>query len=581
MLRQQKLCEIWDCPRPEPKTILDLPKHVRRRIYLHCGLVTRQKILLAPSAALSNPHGRCIPTDFNLFCTCKAIRDETRAIFFAENHFTIPYRHIDEGLKFIQRLPPKIISKLAWLCVHLHTVPTGNSWPDFLDDYYPSIFTAWHPTPLSQYRIRRWRAVAGHLMSHSPPGILNLHIVCHSLDEAVITAVLEPLTKRSGVLKDFDFHPSNTVNMDNIPPAFTRKFKLPVIFKDQRQNCTKPFRYLDLPTEIQESILANTDLVTPSREVYWDLDGKYRYHAGGADGICCSSDLHKDYEPQFCMSLQCRETSRGPSHRHRSRYGCCPQCWRPPQSLMVVSRAIREHAFRVLWRYNRVIIYPWTGYRPTGSSEPVPQQQMQLCKFITTSQASFLLRNLRSLELCLPNVAFDDPFNCSVDSDELSVSSPLTNHWITELRDYADVERLTITVNMMAHDSISRATRTLDPTPTFYKCGAKSKSVLLFSLATHMRCLQPLQLLRHMKRFFVRLEPVYVAQEVSQSHTYLPHYSSKLETILLNLRNAEVLLEKSVMGEDYDSGLLGKSEEKPSTWLQNFIVVENESISTY
>ncbi|KAK5635993.1 hypothetical protein RRF57_011705 [Xylaria bambusicola] len=583
MLRQQKLCEIWDCPRPEPKTILDLPKHVRRRIYLYCGLVTREKILLAPRTALSNPHGKYMPTDFNLFSTCRAIRNETTAIFFAENHFTIPYRHIDEGLKFIQRLPPKAISELSWLCVHLHTEPIGNSWPDLVDDYYPSIFTVWHPTPLSQYRIRLWRAVAGCLVSHSRPGTLNLHLVCHSLDEVVLAAVLEPLTKRLGVLRDFDFHPSNTVNMDNIPAAFTRKFKLPVTFKGQRQNCTKPFRYLDLPTEIQECILANTDLITPSREVYWDLDGKYSYRAGGTDGIYCSSDLHKGYEPQFCTSSHCRETSGVPGHRHRSRYGCCPQCWRPPRSLMAVNRAIREEALRVLWRYNRVIIYPWIGYRPTGSAEPLLEKQMQLCRFITTSQAPFLLCNLRSLELCLPNVAFDDPFDCSAESDQLSVSNTPTNHWqsaITELRDYADVDRLTITVNMMAHESFNNI-HDREPIPIFYKCGPKSKSVLLFSLATHVRCLQPLQLLRHMKRFFVRLEPVYAAHQVLRYPTSHPDYASEIECILLNLRNAEVLLEKSVMGEDYDSELLGKGEEKPSNWVQNFLSAESEPTSTY
>lgn len=582
MLRQQKLCEIGGCLRPAPKTILDLPKHIRRRIYLHCGLAVHQKVLLTPRGRPSNPYAQYYPTDFQLFYTCKTTRDEATAIFFSENHFVVPYSHIDKGLKYLQQLPPKAISKLSWLCVHLHVEPTQDSWPDLVEDYYDSFFETWSPTPLSRDRVRSWREVAGHLMRHSLPGTLNLHLACHSLDEVVIAAILQPLTKHPGVLKDFDFHLNTKVNLDKIPSALTRDIALPVTFKEQRQICTKPFRYLDLPTEIQERILANTDLVTPTRELYWNLNGKYTYCVGETDEVHCNSNVHKGLEPQYCLPFRCRIESRVPCHKHRHGYGICSQCWTPPQSVMLTNRTIREHAIRVLWRYNRVVIYPWVGYDYAIEEPSTEKQLLQFYRFITTAQP-FLLRNLRNLELFLPNIAFNDPLE-TTSSDEPTIPSTVADHWqsaITQLRDCADVERLTVTVNMMVDDAV-RGQHNHSRAPSFYGRGPKSKQVLLLSLENHIRCLHPLQLLRHMKRFYVRLEPLYTVARNSQTEYFDLSYENlsdvdenkATQSILHNLRRAEALLEKSVMGEDYDSELLGKGQETPSSWIKTYVTLE-------
>ncbi|KAI1362230.1 hypothetical protein F5Y08DRAFT_341871 [Xylaria arbuscula] len=573
MLRQQKLRDTGECSRPAPKTILDLPEHVRRRIYLYCGLFSHKKVILAPQGRPHNPFAQYYPVQFHLFYTCKAIRDETTAIFFSENHFVVPYSHIDKGLRFLQQLPLKAISKLSWLCVHLHVEPSQNSWPDLVEDYYDSFFETWSPTPLSQHRIQAWREVAGQLVSHSPSGTLCLHLVCHTIDEMAITAVLQPLTERAGILKDFDFSLSTNVNLSNTPPALTRKFALPVTFKEQQLVCTKPFRYLDLPAEIQERILANTDLVTPTQELYYNLDGKYSYHVGEADEVQCNSDQHKGVDPRSCTPSRWR--IRKSNHRHRPVYGICSQCWAPPQSMMLVSRAIREQAIRVLWRYNRVIVYPWAEWRRIITEINIPQeQQLQLYKLITSGRPSSLLRNLRHLELFLPNVAFHDPLEDTGSDYGSPFSNAVADYWhstIPHLRDYADVERLTITVNMTVYEGIRDWHAFGQPSPDFYRRGQKSRPVLLLSLQNHIRCLQPLQSLRHMSRFFVRLETLFAT---SGNNSLDP----ETQSILLNLRQAEALLEKSVMGEDYDSELLGKSQERPRNWIQTHLIPYDDDL---
>ncbi|KAI0535533.1 hypothetical protein GGR58DRAFT_478846 [Xylaria digitata] len=81
------------------------------------------------------------------------------------------------------------------------------------------------------------------------------------------------------------------------------------------EDCTGPFRFCALPTEVRLSILENTDLLTPTREVSWNPVTGYKAPFRGGRGA-----------------------------------------WRPPNALFLVSKVFYTQAREVFLKNNRIVI---------------------------------------------------------------------------------------------------------------------------------------------------------------------------------------------------------------------------------
>ncbi|KAI8623340.1 hypothetical protein F5Y19DRAFT_458934 [Xylariaceae sp. FL1651] len=204
-----------------------------------------------------------------------------------------------------------------------------------------------------------WQAVVKRLLSRSPPGTLSLHLVCHTTDVTFISLILQPFADYPGILKDFDLDlgPGNDINSKSQAPV--PGLKLPVLFKHPTVTA-KPFRYSHLPAEIQEQILVHTDLVTPCKEIYWNIKRGYclDYKIWNGEEQYCNRSLHFGCPLRSCPLSNCSSQCRLPGSTHRPRYAPGLQCWQSPQLLMLVNRAMYADAIRILWKYNRIIIYP-------------------------------------------------------------------------------------------------------------------------------------------------------------------------------------------------------------------------------
>ncbi|KAI3320443.1 hypothetical protein HD806DRAFT_232787 [Xylariaceae sp. AK1471] len=561
-MRQKKICDIWGASCPPRKTFFDLSESIRRCIYLYAGVCLHHHIVLKAKEVINRQHS-CLA----LLQTCKAIHDEVKAIAFSENQIIAPHDDINNALNLLWRLPPQICSKLTRLCVHLDVGASARQHQDVQrqrplpdsSDRMPTSHPIWPGPLLDLGKFSLWQAVAKRLLSHSPPGTLNLHLVCHSTDMKLISFVLQPFADYPGVLKDFDLDLGHRKDIDTVSQALMTDSRLPVMFKGPRDSA-KPFRYFNLPAEIQEQVLVNTDLVTPFREVYWNADCGYHinYDYWDYEVRYCKPYPHAGCPFRFCSPSKCWVDNHVFHCTHRTGYASCLRCWQSPRSLMAVSRAMYADANRVLWKYNRIIIYPWMFIQEFWDIfPPVNVTTVNATKFMTRNQWPHILRHLRTIELVFQNVK-------SVDWE----SSPgaVVDGWrsaVSHLREYANVEKLTIIVYMTRSLTLRPTWDTVHD-PRIFDEWPESDTQLATMVEEHSRYLQPLQSLHHMKRFFVHLERHTVARDLMR-HV---KDEEKQKSFLLYLRKAEIELEKRVMGKHYDSGSLGKDELQPSQWLK-------------
>ncbi|KAI8633575.1 hypothetical protein F5Y19DRAFT_461934 [Xylariaceae sp. FL1651] len=220
----------------EPKSLcafsfLDLPYHVRHRIYVLAGLVRfcpvslnqegpRSRIFNSISDKLSDyacffesrkflgplytvdciPGCRCLPLPYSLLCASRAISREVLHILYSENSFTIS-RSDSWGLKPLQNLSPSALSCLRTLTIRLNRCECFYSQPfRFLAAYQHTesqpLFKCHplcqqygvHDQPLrSRARqhaaiLQEWKATVSRLAIHCRSESLRLDLICDTKD---------------------------------------------------------------------------------------------------------------------------------------------------------------------------------------------------------------------------------------------------------------------------------------------------------------------------------------------------------------------------------------------------------------
>lgn len=526
---------------------------------------------------------------YNLLQTRRAVHDEVADIIYAENHFIASGAL---GFSQLRCLPPRACAMLSsltvYLCVEVARSPFSIGRRDDLT-----------PIPLRTVWIAGWQEVAAHVLAHTNREAFELFLIYDTgHGEKETTGALQPLLDHPGSVRHCHIRLSHVWNRQLC--SLARDVALRAQGPQREDDDGNPFRFMDLPSEIQLKILEYTDLMTPLKQVEWRADRGF--NAVRIEPTVCGAGSKLERE-LWLQSNQCvdacdtRHNDVVCNVRH-SGYSSRCQCWRPPgATIMLVSRAMYHLAMATLYGRNRVILLPgqddvtalldlpstdesdepdesdgWEVevFHPDGRVSrfepalPCPsQQQLGAAIFLGahhhTLQAA-ALSHLRTLEIVFPRQGCG-PFDAT-----------LLRGWrdaVRHLREHgAAAEHLTIIVHMrVASLTSSINTRMLigggDDQTAFEKRLATTDD----PLRGHAALLEPLRELREggLRRLFIFLESDW-HWSPPQGCTLQSCEGCQSGDIHDVVRDMEQVLEKSVMGQEYDSSE-GKMLERPCQWM--------------
>ncbi|KAK6953638.1 hypothetical protein Daesc_005943 [Daldinia eschscholtzii] len=542
----------------KPKTFLDLPAGLRQRILLDAGIVCGINISYGKKASILHPEyphiAKNIRFTYNVIQTCKAIYEQVKSLIFANNGVVIGNEQLDSALEFLRKLSPQHCSSLTKLFVRLHVHP----------ERYPQ-----GHVNLSQEHIAAWQDAAKHILSHATPGKLELYLVCDTAEEdsEATSAVLQPLLDFPGVLAECELRLLSERKKHITDLAEELALRIKGIDPNLRKG---PFPFMRLPTEIRRQVLRYTDLVVPSNQVQWSPNKGFHICRWGN---CIHEECRPYYLCDKCRPLHCMlQTYRLAEflgnfcRRVCSGYSPRCQCWETPQALMFVNRTMYQDACDVFYRYNRIIIHPRVlqGHHvthSTGEGDQCPTS-LPVSQFILRYKWPGILSRLRCLEIVF------QPINPAAYPEEPDQLYPDWSNAIDLLKTHVNVTNLTIIVHMAFWRSANFRSEYFSERMT----SSNNNNEVAFQV--HKRLLEPLRVLKDMKRFYVHLEWPW-------------HWSSKANMApnrclgrcgfctSCRATKIESWLERSVMGDEYNSDVIGKLTQTPSYWLvkdwKNFI----------
>ncbi|KAI1464878.1 uncharacterized protein F4812DRAFT_440809 [Daldinia caldariorum] len=374
-----------------------------------------------------------------------------------------------------------------------------------------------------------------------------------------MSAVLQPLLDFPGVLTQCELrlHRGKESHITEFAEEMARRIKgaPPNIRK-------KPFPFLKLPPEIRRNILTYTDLVAPGNEVQWNPN--LGFHICRWND-CIHGECKMDRACNKCCYSSCTpRTPRGffPLQEicllYDSGYSPSCKCWYPPGPLMLVSRTMYRDACDVFYGCNRIIIHPavlrwhWIA-RSTDDGNACPVQ-LSVSQFIFRYKWPSILSYLRRLEIVFP------PIDADAYPEE---PHPLYAEWarvIDLLKAHANVANLTIIIHMAFRQSE-------DFKSTYFEERMRitgNNNDVAFKV--HKRLLEPLRTLNEMKRFYVHLEwPWHWSSKALEHPNECRSRCGDCTSCRVNV--IESWLERSVMGDEYNSDAIGKLTQRPSYWL--------------
>ncbi|KPM40855.1 hypothetical protein AK830_g5687 [Neonectria ditissima] len=599
-MNQTCLCEYLGVTCNHPDTFLRIPASIRRRIFLHAGLIVDAYIAYPNLAPLETDDESTIPQNrvvtYTLLHVCRQIREEVEAIILNRNICVYSEDNVDVGLAYLSQISPYACSVLRDVYVHLYTQPS------------------WHegdrsgPSPLSRDRIRMWQSAAKNILSHASPQRLRLHVICDTGNHKKTAAVLQPLRSFPGVLLELELrlHEGRYDDDDAKLRVLARETALQVQGRNAIAD-SRPFRFFDLPQKIRQEIFMYTNLITPHRRVNWDPESGFRagFFFCDCDGsVCLEKNLHESHTMTRCGAYS--EVSGDFCMKHNSSYTSRCNHGESPLLLFLTSQAMYKEAIEFFYANNRVIIQPyWTvenamfagsneelACRPgtTGLSDttenpdtaeqarPAPPYdidhgEMSRTKYIWHDATKLFLERLgtktvkllRTLEIVFPRI---DPNSSLSDTDTAFSEWRMAVGYLAYLGAHSDVSSLTLIVHIWATPAarhsmwpVGRTALTLDREAP--------------------RLLEPLRALPQLDCLFVHLEwPLHwspgkllndikiskVPKKESLGCGIGLHYIPRSKE---SVAEKEVKLEKMVMGPDYDSYSMGKWNELPSQWVRS------------
>lgn len=387
-MRQQRITSYFssqESPYPELKfCFLTLPFKIRRMIYHEAGLATPRGIDMNYWGAFRKERLETLqdlsdselesyrlddraveakrvllrlpPFPLNLLYVCHAIHDEVEKILYSENHFSITRRDLG-GLQAIENMSIAALQQLRHILIRVnvsscirgccHRKRSHHGSHHICDDIRE------HDPPMGvisrsdKQILSQWQRICTRLATNIRPNMLSLYIICDCKDQETAKMVVEPLLSMP-VLKDCALRLA-TKNTHNELQSLAKSTVLRLTGRLKPQS-SGPFRFQDLPKEIQLMVLSHTPLIV-SHDI---VCSNSRLHYMGS---CAASGRAKLYAEQglprewWCdVGYTCFCT------RAHAAFSFPCRCERFPSSYFLVSSKFRQAAMKVFYGGNRFII---------------------------------------------------------------------------------------------------------------------------------------------------------------------------------------------------------------------------------
>lgn len=354
-----------------------------------------------------------------------------------------------------------------------------------------------------------WKSMIDRLETSQSSSELKLRVVCDVLDAETAEIVLGPL--RGLRLPRLELRLNSICNRELAGAA--RRAVLEVT--GHMPAASKPFRFLDLPTELRQHILSFTDLVTPFWEAQWDEFFYYQIEADPNRG----RKRHQD----FC-------------NKEGSIYPPCI-CFHSPLSMFLVCRKMLQDARQVFYANNRIIIMS-EMIAPVGQPTGPRVERFEAAAFLDKGVRCESLGNLNDMEIMFSPRLYS----------HLGIDHAILLDWNNAIQHAAShVKNLSLTLIMGTESSPGRDA--ID-----FKDTLEESHEAIFGL--YEQIVSPLQVLRNqLKDFFVQVGSPFTTDALDYE---------RMEPLM---EEQEQALERLVMGSDYDSVARGKLERRTSRWL--------------
>ncbi|KAN0078563.1 hypothetical protein V8E54_005076 [Elaphomyces granulatus] len=372
----------------------------------------------------------CIPQ--KLFHISRAVSADVLSVFWSENKFCLR----EEDLSKLLRLgSPLAWSSLRDLMVVFMLADSG-------------IFSSWAKAKNAE-RLDCWREVCSHLGVHLPPSQLTLRFLIHCVDanadvvasvKNACSSMLElPVLKKVSLgvhgKSNGKFHGSINLGLQGMMTHLANRLVYAHLPTERKYR--SPFRFMDLPAEIQCMILEHAGLVAPGPVMPWRPRGYVLYNCYTRRCPRC----------ELCSGWVLYRNSCDPSQIY---------CWSLPADLFLINRHISVMSAEIFFSRNEFVLRPglwsnkwapkgliWglthTGHDPSSPGTPrvrSPQSSKFLCAFPPE---------------CIPMLRFLT-WHFPMDGDLVILSEELKADWVHAVdfiaQNVKPLSRLTITLDM-------------------------------------------------------------------------------------------------------------------------------------
>ncbi|KAF1990698.1 hypothetical protein K402DRAFT_400874 [Aulographum hederae CBS 113979] len=282
----------------------------------------------------------------------------------------------------------------------------------------------------------------------------------------------------------------------------------------------KPFRFMDLPGELQLHILEMTDLNAPGGHMKWCPGTGFRFDKYLNDVTVDKVNRNADFtwRVDFCPAHGCY------CHFCSTISGACStrcRCWTQPIGLFLTSRQMRDDSWKTFCSSNRLVIVLWYEL---GVPDICPCFSHRMRRFFKQIHSD-AIRSLRSLEIVFPPMVGD--YMCVGDEDYQDWL-----HGIEVLRSQGNLSQLELAIRWVE--------------PNSEGSGMICEERVARVRQIYRRVIKPVSALKGLKALYVLFEPL--------------GKQDQLEPDVLTPYLDEKALESSVMGKEYDSYKSGKRE---------------------
>ncbi len=296
------------------------------------------------------------PLPLALFAVNRFIYDEITELFYGGNRFAIT-RTAPRGLRALERFSDTVLKKMRCLLVRLHLPSCGGTccgdrrrrcgnkqyYCAFLRRHEPLLG---HSSEVDRGVIAEWERICEKLAGSVIPGRLALYVVCDCEDLETAERVVRPLLTLP-VLRDCALRLRRECKEEMQGLAKETVYRVTGCSPSQAiPPFRPPFRFMDLPKELQRNVLEHTALVS-REEIMYSQDyitvaGSCAVNGVAGDTSKPRTDLFKCfcYRAHSAFSLNCNRC----------------EALGFPHALFLVSREFRAAAMEVFYGKNTFVI---------------------------------------------------------------------------------------------------------------------------------------------------------------------------------------------------------------------------------